>query len=230
VKNEEYEEYEEDVEHASNELVGEENLEFWTKEWWKWFLGFPEDISPFTTVGTIDSDRYKGKQPTALQKRLLKDHGGASWFLTGPPYGGETLRVYISQGNYSILAAPYCCAASSDAFPSLKGKNQQETEDNLNEFVEHDVNGVYEWWGKLDGVSLRGSKVKIKKPFTVQVPDKNIFGIPVKKDTTIPIEIVTLGYHIWLKPLGPGDHLLHIHGYSKNYEFDVKYQLVARGP
>jgi hypothetical protein len=62
------------------------------------------------------------------------------------------------------------------------------------------------------------------------VPNKNIFGIPGISRQGKPIEIVTVGYYIWLKPLSPGDHLLHIHGYSKTYELDIKYQLVARGP
>lgn len=226
---EEYEEYE-DMEHASNERVGGRSLEYWTMEWWRWFLKFPEEESPFSTTGKISSDRFAGKQPSKMQEEYIRKSGEASWFLTGPPYGSGTIRVYIPEGNYSLLAAPYCSAASVDAFPSLKGADDAETIDKLNEFVDHDIREVYEWGGKLDGVKLTGSKVRIKTPFKVEVPNKNIFGIPGISRQGKPIEIVTVGYYIWLKPLSPGDHLLHIHGYSKTYELDIKYQLVARGP
>ena len=64
------------------------------------------------------------------------------------------------------------------------------------------------------------------------IAQKNMLGIDNKTlmQTNNSIRMVQYGYWIWLKPLTLGDHLLHLHGKSRNYELDMKFDLSVTGP
>ena len=134
------------------------------------------------------------------------------------------VRINIPPGKWSILATPYVAGASTDIFPS-------KSDEDLIKLVEADVEGIYELYATLDGIRVTGCTVKTEKPdeaFEIDVPEYNILGIDAGEEGK-SIKMVQNGYWLWLKPLPAGDHLLHLHGYSKNYQLDVKYQLMVAG-
>lgn len=223
------------LEHEHHDEVGGKDCKDWTNEWWKWILSLDETENPFTTVGELSIARYRGGQPLDVQKKLSDAKKESVWFLAASPYGAGTVRIHIPPGKWSILATPYVACASTQLYPSLK------TREALNNLVENDVRKVKELWAELDGISLAGCISRTEEPFQIhQVPDRNIFGIEkermkklgidVNRDGKFNIDLVHYGRWIWLKPLSPGDHLLHLHGYSEIYELDVKYQLTVAGP
>jgi len=226
----EHENYDKDNrEHGRHEMVGDKDYNDWTVEWWKWLLGKSIEESPFMVIGHAGPDRYIAGQPTEMQQRTLKEHGESVWFLCAAPYSGDRMvRLNIPAGNWSILATPYNCIASTEIYPSLKTTAQ------LSKLVHDDVAGIYDLWAKLDGTSLNLQVVDMTDEQTEieGIAPKNMFGIDNK--TLIPknniIRMVQCGYWIWLKPLTLGDHLLHLHGHSMNYELDMKFNLCVKGP
>ena len=226
----EHENYDkENMEHERHEMVGDKDCNGWTVEWWKWLLGKSIEESPFMVIGHAGPDRYIAGQPTEMQQRILKEHGESVWFLCAAPYSGDRIvRLNIPVGNWSILASPYNSIASTENYPSLKTTAQ------LSKLLHDDVDGIYELWAKLDGTSLNCQLVDMTDEQTEieGIAPKNMFGIDNKtlmqKNNTI--RMVQCGYWIWLKPLTLGDHLLHLHGYSRNYELDMKFDLSVAGP
>ena len=219
----------EDMEHGRHEMVGDKDCNGWTVEWWKWLLSKSNEESPFMVVGHAGPDRYIAGQPNKVQHRCMKEYGRSVWFLCPSPYSGDKMiRIDIPKGLWSILATPYVSAASQEVYPSLKTTAQ------LRKLVEDDEAGLYDLWAKLDGTSLKGCIVKMTDvPFEIDnVPIKNMLGIDKEtvEEKKGKIRMVQYGHWIWLKPLTPGDHLLHLHGYSRNYELDVKFQLSVTGP
>lgn len=199
--------------------------EDWTEEWWRWLLKIEEKKNPIAVPPEPATlDWYRAGQPNHIQYRNLKTPPNESvWFLAAAPYGAGTVRVHIQKDKYSILAAPYIAGASSAMYPSL------DTIDKCKKHVDHDVAGVEEWYATLDGTKLTGCTVKSDDEFIVDVPKSNPFGIPAV-DPFREIKMVQNGYWVWLKPLEPGDHLLHLYGKSKIYYLDVTYQLLVTGP
>jgi hypothetical protein len=216
-------------EHRPREIVGDKDCSGWTVEWWKWLLSKSNEESPFMVVGHAGSDRYIAGQPNDVQRRCMREYGRSVWFLCPSPYSGDRMiRIDLPTGLWSILAAPYISAASQEMYPSLKTTAQ------LRKLVEDDEAGLYDLWAKLDGTSLNGCIVKMTDvPFEIDnVPIKNMLGMNKKivQEKRGKIKMVQYGHWIWLKPLSPGDHLLHLHGYSRTYELDVKFQLNVKGP
>jgi hypothetical protein len=195
----------------------------WTEEWWKWLLRLEEERNPIMQVGNPTFERYRAGQPVkgSEQEKCMNDNGESVWFLAAPPYGTNIVRVNIPRGKWSILATPYVAGASDEMFPS-------KSTEQLKYQIKRDVEGVYELYVTLDGIRVTGCTVKPEHLFEVEVPKNNIFGIDVKGGSKL-IKMVQYGYWIWLQPLSAGDHLLHLHGYSKNYQLDVKYQLMVAG-
>jgi hypothetical protein len=219
----------ENREHAAREIVGDKDCNGWTVEWWKWLLSKSDEESPFTVFGHAGPDRYVAGQPNEVQRRSMKEYGRSVWFLCPSPYSGDKMiGINIPKGTWSILATPYVAVASNEAYPSLKTTAQ------LRKHVEDDVAGLYDLWAKLDGTSLNGCVVKMTDmPFNIDnVPIRNMLGMDEEtvRQKQGKIKMVQYGHWIWLKPLSPGDHLLHLHGFSKNYELDVKFQLNVTGP
>jgi hypothetical protein len=226
----EHENYDkENMEHERHEMVGDKDCNGWTVEWWKWLLSKSIEESPLMVIGHAGPDRYIAGQPTEMQQRTMKEHGESVWFRCPSPYSGDRMvRLDIPLGNWSILATPYVCTASTENYPSLKTTPQ------LSKLVHDDVAGIYDLWAKLDGTSLNCQLVDMTDEQTEidGIAPKNIFGIDNKTlmQTNNTIRMVQCGYWIWLKPLTRGDHLLHLHGYSKKYELDMKFNLSVRGP
>jgi hypothetical protein len=219
-----------DIQHGRHEMVGDKDINDWTVEWWKWLLGKSIEESPFMVIGHAGPDRYIAGQPTEMQQRTLKEYGESVWFLCAAPYSGDRMvRLNIPVGNWSILASPYNCIASTEIYPSLKTTAQLSEK-----IVKKDLDGIYDLWAKLDGTSLDLQVVDMTDEQTEieGIAPKNMFGIDNKTlmQKNNIIRIVQRGYWIWLKPLTLGDHLLHLRGGSKTYDVDMKFNLCVAGP
>lgn len=191
----------------------------WTEEWWKWLLGIEEKDSPFapTSPHLNTNERIRAGQPNEVQTNSMKKANQSVWFLVGPPYGveGETVRVKVPP-NWSILASPYNAFASPEFYPNCATTQQ------CCQLLQKDLDGVYEVYATLDGIRLIGCTVKQDDPFQAHLPAKNIFdGKPGTHN------LVQHGHWVFLKPPTPGDHWLHLHGYSKNYQLDLKVHLMV---
>lgn len=225
----EHKNYDNNREYERHEMVGDKDCNGWTVEWWKWLLSKNDDENPFTVFGHAPPERYIAAQPNEMQQKCMKEHGQSVWFLCPSPYSGDhMIKISIPKGLWSILATPYVAMASTEEYPSLKTTAQ------LSKLVHDDVSGIYDLWAKLDGTSLKGCMINMTEKLVEidNIPMKNMFGIDkdVIREKNGKIKMVQYGWWIWLKPLKLGDHLLHLHGYSKNYELDIKFQLAVAGP
>jgi hypothetical protein len=193
----------------------------WTEEWWKWLLGMKESINPYvaTSPHLNTNERMRANQPNDVQTNSMKKVHQSVWFFAAPPYGveGQTVRAIVPY-NWSILASPYNSIASPQFYPS------HNTHKLLTDLNKEDLDGVYELYATLDGTRLIGCRVDGgDRFFTAHLPPENIFdGTPGKHD------LVQDGHWVFLKPLPPGDHWLHLHGYSKNYQLDIKCHLMVQ--
>ena len=194
----------------------------WTEEWWKWLLGIEEKDNPYvpTSPHLNTNERIRANQPNEVQTSSMKKAGQSVWFLAAAPYGveGGIARVKVPP-NYSLLGSQYNAIASQEFYPSHK------THESLTNLLKEDLDGVYELYATLDGISLDGCTVKPDgRSFPGHLPAKNIFdGKPGTHN------LVQHGHWVFLKPLTPGDHWLHLHGYSKNYRLDITYHLMVHG-
>jgi hypothetical protein len=189
----------------------------WTEKWWLWFLGMGEKENPFvlTSPHLNTVKRSKGNQPDELQLNSMKKSGQSVWYLAAPPYGVEGLVRVRVPPNWSILASPYNAIASPEFYPNSS----------MTDVLNEDLDGVYNIYATLDGIRLTGCTVKEDKPFEGDLPEENIFDGPAGKH-----HLVQYGHWVFLKPPPLGDHLLHLHGHSKNYQLDITYHLMVHGP
>jgi hypothetical protein len=212
----------EDIEHNPDDTVCKINAEEWTKRWWQWMLRIREQDNPFIHY---EGGPYR-RRIDQLQGEDQEDCEERVYFLAGSPYGESNVaKSIIPEGNWSVLATPYVCGAAQAEYPSL-GVND------LNNLVRRDVEGVREMVATLDDMVLTPFRITTTRLFTVtQLPDDNILGIPNSRlGSNRSIEMVQDGYWIWLRPLDPGDHWLHLRGYSRNYQLDTNYHLSVTGP
>lgn len=205
----------------------------WTIEWWKWLMSKNELESPMTVVGPARPHRYIAGQPTALQQQALKEYGESVWFIAAAPYvePNSTIHINIPQGNWSILAATAVTQACTEEFPSLR------TIEQLRDAVYKDMNDTYELYALLDGFSLDGGfvdltdrRIEIDNLPPVEKNKNNPLGVASQQEGSNKIHSVQCGHWVWIKPLAPGDHLLHLHGLTKVYNVDIRFQLTVTGP
>jgi hypothetical protein len=199
----------------------------WTDEWWTWLLKIDEDHNPYTlTSPHLNTyERMRAGQPNKVQSNSWDKTRGENkhsvWFLAYSPYGspgeGQMARVKVPPG-FSILASPYNAVASPQFYP---GKDIS----GCCELLDEDLNGVYEIYATLDGIRLVGCTVKQDKAVRLTLPPKNVFDGPPGDH-----EAVHYGHWAFLKPLPLGDHWLHLHGNSRNYQLDITLHLMVQNP
>lgn len=149
------------------------------------------------------------------------------WFLTGGYQSAITTRSFIPPGNFYILAPLYSVSASQAEYPSL------DSIDKLNKYCEHDMANfdINSSVATLDGISLSSNQVKIQQPFSVDLPRENIIGLSFpKRQSKKTINIVSIGYWIWLKPLPVGDHRIYLSATAPQFVSELNVSLTVAGP
>lgn len=159
----------------------------WTAVWWKWFLSIPTKENPIN-------------DPTGE----LCDSGqsGPVWFLVGSG-GGEAKRSCDVPAGKAILIPAIIveCSKAED--------ESKQTEADLRACAKSDQDLVTDVWATVNDVEIPDEQVyRVDSPlFNFTFIADNVISAPEG-----PTEAVSDGFWIFLKPLPPGNHDIHVGG------------------
>ena len=210
-----------DKSHSCVDTIEGKNLKDWTLAWWNWYLGIDakeHPANPYSDYpGIHKNDVHQGAVPRTWPRETEKK----VWFLAGSYGESTTLKTFVEPGEWHILASPYNIIMSKEEFPHMDSLQ-------LYKKAIEDVDSAYEVTATLDGFMLPLIRVTPQISGTLKridnISEDNIFDI--KSDS---VSSVTDGYWVFLNPLPPGDHILHLKGYSKVYRLDVTYSIMVAG-
>jgi len=181
----------------------------WTQRWWQWYNSIPLNVNP--------SRDDQGTQCGINQ-------AGPVWFIGGPLGSTFERSCTIPQGT-AILSPiadflnDYPCPD-----PSFQPAAGQTLEDFLIQTVAPIIEGITVYEADLDGQPLPARRVTTGLfPFTAAADlvavDSCVTGSPQLG--------VSDGYFLFIEPLPPGEHTLHIHSEipSLNLSSDGTYHL-----
>jgi hypothetical protein len=184
----------------------------WTAKWWKWFISIPTAENPIND--------QSGEKCATHQV-------GDVWFFLGSG-GGKTIRSCTIPAGKAILIPAIITECSFAEDQSLK------TESDLRSCAKDDQDQVTKVWATIDGLDLAPSQVyRVQSPlFDVNFPDENVFAVP-----SGPTQAVSDGHWVFIKPLSPGNHNIHVGGVIVDYTVttpsnfieDSTYQLKVEG-
>ena len=156
----------------------------WTAEWWKWFLSIPIGDNPIN-------------DPSG--ERCALGQQGTVWFLIGSGGGKAERECTIPAGRAILMPAINVeCSYAED--PSLR------TEDDLRACATGDQDLVTETAATLNGSVLQVHRVQ-SPPFNLTVPTDPVYPFPEG-----PTRAVSEGFWVFIKPLPPGQYVLHVQG------------------
>lgn len=156
----------------------------WTAEWWKWFISIPAGDNPIN-------------DPSG--ERCALGQQGPVWFLVGSGGGKAERECTIPAGSAILIPAINVeCSYAEDQ--SLR------TDDDLRACATSDQDLVTETAATLNGSVLQVHRVQ-SPVFNLTFPVDNVFGLPVG-----PTKAVSEGFWVFVKPLPPGQYLLHVQG------------------
>ena len=161
----------------------------WTAQWWIWFISIPTGENPLNYH--IQND------PTGERCNIAQ--GGPVWFLVGSG-GGEVERECTIPAGRAILIPAINVQCSYAMHQSLR------TEDDLRACATRDQDLVTETAATLNGSVLQVHRVQ-SQLFNLTFPADNVFGA-----SGGPTQAVSEGFWVFLKPLPPGQHELHVQG------------------
>lgn len=169
----------------------------WVTEWVQWAYSIPASVHPLTDPGG---------DYCAIGQR------GKAWFL-GTTFGGSATRsctIPAETGVFFPIVSLSCDNVGVD--PAL---DPASLRDLCASYLEQTVLEV-----QLDGKEIKNlNQYRFKSPvFTYSLPDDNLFGY----STGVVYPVIADGYFLMLKPLSPGNHVLHIHGGLPPYGFDIE--------
>lgn len=184
----------------------------WTGRWWDWFIGMPDDVD------------HPLNDRTGEQCNRNQEYLPSVWF----GIGGSTVPVErscnIPEGA-EILIPIIINECSTAEDPTLI------TEDQLRACAEDNANFFTNMAVTIDGVPLQNiDEYYIVSPmFNTTFPEVN----PMFTAHPGSTNAVSAGYWLFLNPLSPGEHELHIQGASvdptvfstRNFAQDFTYHL-----
>ena len=158
----------------------------WTAKWWQWVLSVPKSDNPL-----IDENG----------KNSAKNQLGPVWFLAGT-LQGQVERYCIIPAHKSILFPVINVEASV-------AEGDGSTEKELASRVKFEMDQITEMRAMINGKNLDELKQsRIQSPlFNLTLPAGNVLGLPAQ--TT---RMMSEGYWLFLKPLGPGKYDLYSFG------------------
>lgn len=156
----------------------------WTAEWWKWFLSIPTAENPLN-------------DPSG--ERCALGQQGPVWFLVGSGGGKAERECTIPAGRAILIPAINVeCSYAEDQ--SLR------TDNDLRACATSDQDLVTETAATLNGSVLQIHRVQ-SPVFNLTFPVDNAFAVPEG-----PTKAVSEGFWVFLKPLPPGQYVLHVQG------------------
>jgi hypothetical protein len=175
---------EDSVTFPPNSIPYQRTYAEWTAEWWKWFLSAP------TGNNTIND-------PSGEMCALGQQ--GPVWFLVGSG-GGRAERECTIPAGRAILIPAIAVECSYAEDQSLR------TEDDLRACATSDQDLVTETAATLNGSVLQVHRVQ-SPPFNLTIPTDPVYPIPEG-----PTRAVSEGFWVFIKPLPPGQYVLHVQG------------------
>jgi hypothetical protein len=187
----------------------------WSAAWWQYVLSIPADTNPIFDTTGANCDIEQGKSPV--------------FFLVGA--GAEPVTRTCTVPSGRALFFPIINVECSNVEPPpFFGETAQE----LRECAAELVNGV---GVETLQVVVDGKQVQNLEDFRVQSPlfdfilppGDNFLGLP---DVTSG-SAVSDGYWLMLKPLSPGNHVIHwegafVSGPGAGFSQNVTYNLIVK--
>lgn len=187
--------------------------EDWTAAWWKWFISIPVNSNPLTD---------------STGANCGVGQNGPVWYLVGSG-GGMASRSCTIPSDKAILIPAINVECSYAEHPDLK------TESDLRACAKSDQDKVKDLSATIDGVQLPAEQIyRIESPlFDIKFPENNVFSAPAGSS-----KAVSNGYWLFIKPLPPGEHDIHVSGLMVDYTVtaplnfleDSKYHLTVEAP
>jgi hypothetical protein len=156
----------------------------WTAEWWKWFISIPTANNPLNDP---------------LGERCALGQQGPVWFLVGSG-GGKAERECTIPAGRAILIPAINVECSYVEDQSLR------TDNDLRICATSDQDLVTETAATLNGSVLQVHRVQ-SPVFNFTLPADNMFAVPEG-----PTKAVSEGFWVFIKPLPPGQYVLHVQG------------------
>jgi hypothetical protein len=176
----------------------------WGEKWVQWAFSIPPDQSPF-----LDPDG-----------RFCQVGQSGPVFFLGASFGGDIVRSCTVATGTPLLISPggTICILHVDA----------ETEEGLRACVEQQIDAVTNVVMDVDGIAVEGlSRYIIESPlFGFTLPADNVLGLQAGE-----YQAILGGYFVLVKPLPPGEHLIHDHADFPPQAGGVTYEItvVPRG-
>jgi hypothetical protein len=173
----------------------------WTARWWQWVLSIAKTENPlFDDTG----------------RNSANSQSGPVWFLAGT-LKGPAQRSCIIPADKAILFPVI-------NFEASVAEGDGTTEEELAACAEFEMDQITDIRAMISGTNVNELKqYRIQSPlFNVGLPPNNVLGLPVQ--TT---KMVSEGYWIFLKPLGPGKYNLSSFGscLAGRIKIDITYRL-----
>ena len=172
----------------------------WSIRWLQWGASIPADENPF-----LDPDG-----------RFCHVGQSGTVFFLGNNFGGSVVRSCTVPPGKSLYIPPggAFCILGADA----------TTVAGLQACVDESIAGITNVSADIDGVPVQDiSRYLLKTPlFTLTLPTDNIFGLPPGDYQTL-----AAGWTLILKPLPPGQHVIHFHDEFSPFVFDVTYLITV---
>jgi hypothetical protein len=174
--------------------------------WWQWAFSIPTSVNP---LGDPEG------------KLCMVGQHGRVWFLAGTLSGEPADRKCTIPAETRIL------------IPALNGEcsaieGDGGTEAKLRKCVNGLIKGA-SGTGKVDGKAVK--VVRAESPlFSFTLPADNVLGVNTKTKGPNPSPSVAAGLWVFLPPLAPGKHTIHVIGRVGDFTQDVRYTIQVAPP
>jgi hypothetical protein len=183
----------------------------WNSAWWQWIFSIPADRNPlFDATGA----------------NCAEGQSGHVWFLAGSFVGPVTRNCTVPTGKalFIPIINAYC-----DTAPPPSGSTYEELLACVQgSIAQVSVNSLQ---AEIDGAPLHNLSSYLSTspppdPFTIVLPENNLYGLPAG----FVVHSVAFGYYLMLTPLPAGSHTIHVYGEAPAFGFtsDVTYNLRVR--
>jgi len=177
--------------------------EEWTSKWWQWLLSIPKESNPGIDATGEKFDAHQNASDVV--------------FLVGT-FGGSAKRNYTIPTSKSVLFPIINFTTSYIEEPDLK------TESELKSRAKRDIDDIVNKEATIDGMEVQNiEKYRVQSPiFDLTYPENNVFELSSGTSRAI-----SDGYWVFLKPLSPGMHNIHVAGScsSGKTQVDVTWHL-----
>jgi hypothetical protein len=187
-----------------------------TAQWWQYVNSIPPAANPLTdSTGAF----------------CMVGQRDPIWFLAGTFNGAPTAERTCTVPAGEALFFPVINFIEFNT-PNVCGQGASLDVATLRAMAAPFIDAATNMSVKIDGKSVKNLTRVKSEVFAVTLPADNIWNSPCGGPGTVPAGVyspsVDDGYYVLLKPLGVGNHALHIHAESTGgFVLDVTYHLIV---